>query len=343
MDARYAYIGTDAVRYFVEARLQATGFTLADSLNDADVVITHCASQSVLEDAYLDAGGIVAEAKPGALAIDLSPSTPSFARELEAVATVNGLRCVEAPLAVRDLGKADALSYPENLILFVSGEDDAVRAARPILDALSDDVRLVGGSGSAQLAKAAHSVRTVAELVAVIEADALMRHAGAQVSRNGAARGLRGDDARADSLLQAISDERFSGAYTIEMLMADVSAALMAAEDIDLVLPQAESCMRLLELMAVIGGAAKAPAALSLAYEEESVCAENGLDWSRAEQAFSSSSAQPGAGDDADYVLDMTDGFDDAFGEVDAFDEECDCDSCDGAGQNGRYPGFSLN
>ena len=39
-------------------------------------------------------------------------------------------------------------------------------------------------------------------------------------------------------------------------------------------------------LLAVIGGADKAPATLALVYGEESACAEHGLDWTRAEQAY---------------------------------------------------------
>ena len=54
----------------------------------------------------------------------------------------------------------------------------------------------------------------------------------------------------------------------------------------------------------VIGGADKAPSALALVYGEEAACAENGLDWTRAEQAYASEEA----GEDYDYDDDGGDG-----------------------------------
>ena len=98
-------------------------------------------------------------------------------------------------------------------------------------------------------------------------------------------------------MLAAVNAGRFDGAYTVEMLMSELSAALMAADDVDLILPQAEACLHLLELLAVIGGADKAPSALALVYGEEAACAENGLDWTRAEQAYASEEA----GEEDDY------------------------------------------
>ena len=86
--------------------------------------------------------------------------------------------------------------------------------------------------------------------------------------------------------------------------MAELSAALTAADDVDLILPQAEACLHLLELLVVIGGADKAPSALALVYGEEAACAENGLDWTRAEQAYASEEA----GEDYDYDDDGGDG-----------------------------------
>ena len=91
---------------------------------------------------------------------------------------------------------------------------------------------------------------------------------------------------QAERVLAAINDDRFSGPYTCEMFMAELSAALMAADDVDLILPQAEAAMHLLELLAVIGGSDLTPAALALVYGDEKSCARHGLDWTRAEQAY---------------------------------------------------------
>ena len=88
------------------------------------------------------------------------------------------------------------------------------------------------------------------------------------------------------------------------MLLAELSAALMAADDAEVILPGVEATMHLLELLVVIGGADMAPAALSLVYQDEAAGARAGLDWTRAEQAYASEEA----GEDCDYDDDGGDG-----------------------------------
>lgn len=288
MAGTYAFHGNGAVGAALGARLEAAGFELVESLSDAAVIVTYCTSQTALEDAYFDAEGLVQRALPGTVLVDLSASTPSFARELGAVATVSDLAFVEAPLVVHDQTLPDAFGSRDNLACFVAGEDGVQDRALPLLEAVAGTVHATGAAGSAQLARAAYSLQNTAQLISAIEADALY-HA---VSR-GSAVGEPGDFGRAgaitepgERLLAAVHDGRFSGTYTVEMFMAELSAALMAADDVDLILPQAEACMYLLELLAVIGGSDKAPASLALVYGEEADCAANGLDWTRAEQAY---------------------------------------------------------
>ena len=187
----------------------------------------------------------------------------------------------------------------------VGGEEDDVEAARPVLDALVGTVQETGGSGSAQLARAAYTLQTSAQIMSAIEADALYRAVQRSSAAFGATFGRAGATTpEAEQVLAAVNAGRFDGAYTVEMLMSELSAALMAADDVDLILPQAEACLHLLELLAVIGGADKAPSALALVYGEEAACAENGLDWTRAEQAYASEEA----GEDYDYDDDGGDG-----------------------------------
>ena len=112
---------------------------------------------------------------PAPLLVDLSASTPSFARELNAVAVVSDLVFVEAPLVVGDMMAADAFSRRENLTCFAAGEKGDVERAWPLLEVLVGAVHETGGSGSAQLARAAYTLQTAAQVVSAIEADALYR------------------------------------------------------------------------------------------------------------------------------------------------------------------------
>ncbi|OUO88027.1 6-phosphogluconate dehydrogenase [Gordonibacter sp. An230] len=306
MRESFAFVGNETVGSMVEERLVALGYVRAKDAGDAGTVVTYCTSQTALEDVYFDEDGLVQIAAKGTLLVDLSPSTPSFARELGAVATVSDLVAVEAPLAVVDPVRADAFADKENLVCFAAGDEDALAAARPVLEAVAGTVRDMGGAGAGQLARAAWTLQTMAQIVSAIEADALYRAVrrsapsfGQDILRVGSVSPL------AESVLAAVGEGRFGGDYTVEMFMAELSAALTAADDADLILPQAEACLHLLELLAVIGGSDKAPSALALVYGEESACAEQGLDWTRAEAAFGEGgegyeSDGDGFGDDGD-------------------------------------------
>ncbi|MFR3091432.1 MAG: NAD(P)-binding domain-containing protein [Eggerthella lenta] len=210
----------------------------------------------------------------GALLIDLSASTPSFARELNAVAVVSDLMSVEAPLVVVDVARADAFGDRDNLVCFVGGDEEAVAEARPVLEAIAGTVQETGGAGSAQLARAAYTLQTTAQVISAVEADALYRAVRrSSASLDQATERVGAATPVAEQVLAAVNTGRFDGMYTVEMFMAELSAALTAADDVDLILPQAEACLHLLELLAVIGGSDKAPAALALVYGEKT-CAE---------------------------------------------------------------------
>lgn len=265
MAGSYFFSGHEIVGAHVKQGLEAIGWQRVDSVSSADAVLTYCVSTSLLEDTYFDDDGLVKNAAAGTLLVDLSPSTPSFAREISAIATVNELVFVEAPLVVRDpLGQLEFACYA------ACEEPDGVERARALLEAVATTVEMTGAPGSAQLAKAADTVRMAAVFAGVMEAEALVRSTRGLVQ-------LEGD---------AEEDGDFSGGFPVELALADVVAAMNAADDVDLILPQLEAVMHLLELLVVIGGARMNPSALSLLYREEAASAAQGLDWSRAEGLY---------------------------------------------------------
>lgn len=311
-------MGEQAPARAISCNLAEAGFEEAERIEDADAVITYFASQSALEDAYFDTGGLVQSARKDAYLVDLSATTPGFARELNAVAIVNDLRAVEAPLLVLDITEEDAFSDPDNLVVFLAAEDDDARAVAPLLEAVAGSIELSGETaGAAQLARAMATLALAAQVVSVMEADALARACGFGARARELVRAVSAQGVTSEAALrihEAVSEQRFSGTYTTAILMSELSAALAAADDADLILPGAEAALHLLELLAVIGGSDMAPAALSLAYADEATCAEHGLDWTRAEKAFGSAEHDHDHDDD-EFGFD-----DDEFG----FDEGAD-------------------
>lgn len=286
MAKSYVYSGDAGFLGGISARLREAGYTRVSEPAAADLALTFCTTQDQLEDLYYGNDGFVSAMKPGSLLVDFSASTPNFARELNAVATVSDLVMVEAPIVLENMVFEESFER-DNLSCFAAGEEDGVARAKEVLDVVFGHVHETGGPGSAQLARAAFTMQVAAQVIAAIESEAMYRAFRRSVNGTGLGDACAGAvSPAAQQMLDAVRAGRFEGDYTVEMLMAELSAALMAADDAELILPQAESAMQMLELLAVIGGADKSPAALSLVYGEEAECAAQGLDWTRAEKAY---------------------------------------------------------
>lgn len=315
----YAYLGAPSFIGAVEGRLSDAGFSRVGDAASADIVVTFCTTASSLEDAYFGEAGLVATAAPGTVLVDLSAATPNLAREINAVATVNDLVMVEAPVTVRSLVAEDAFSR-ENLLGPVATETELTDEVRRFLGALFGEVVEVGAPGRAQLLRNTHTVPLAANLVSAIEAVALDDASARSVGALDADQIPLFSPVSADPVIRAVRQQRYTGAYTAEMLLSELSAALMAADDAEVILPGVEATMHLLELLAVIGGADMAPAALSLVYQDEAAGARAGLDWTRAEKAY----GRPAPEEDEDWS---------------AYDDEDDC-GCDHAREDHDYDDY---
>lgn len=121
----------------VEARGARPATSAADCAREADVLVTMLPGPEQVEDVLLGPGGALDALAPGALAIDMTTSSPGLARRIAAGAERRGLRALEAPVA-------DALRAPEGMLhVFVGGDAADVARARPVLEAMGDPERIV--------------------------------------------------------------------------------------------------------------------------------------------------------------------------------------------------------
>lgn len=311
--ALYAYLGHDGLIDALGPRLEAAGYGRTEEVAAADVVLTYYSNLSSLDDGYYGDGGLLETVNEGTLVVDLSPTTPNFAKEMNAVATISDIKMVEAPLIVEDVLAPDPFAR-ENLRCFAGGDEGSVSYAESLLNVLFGTVQAVNSPGEAQLARAASTLKSAAALVASIEALALFKACRRSVS------GMDIPDMvkevafpEMERLRRVLQEERFESAYTVEMLMGEISAAIMTADDCELIMPQSEAAFHLLELLAVIGGSDKSPVALALVYEGDTAQNTHGLDWSRAAALYDQ--AEQGA-------WDAEDGEEDGFDEIEGSEDD---------------------
>ncbi|MBE6464010.1 MAG: NAD(P)-dependent oxidoreductase [Eggerthellaceae bacterium] len=310
--ATFYFAGNKSVGDYVRDRLEAADCFEVYDPGEASVCFTYFTSEADVETVYLDSDGLFQVAQQDALIVDLSSISPSFARELSALAQVSGIHFVEAPIALIDTTIADAFCSRDNVTCCVAGTDDAIRAAWPFLDVLFSQIHVCGSAGAAQLAHAAYAMQLAALLATSAEAYALFSvNAGEATGAFSDACAHEGCGCASSSkcppaltkesetILRAMCEKRFMGGYTVEMLRGDLEAAIRAAEDAELTFPVLEACDHLLELLSVVGGSDLNPAAVALDYSSEEEAKPFGIDWERAE-AFSFHSHDDDDDDDYD-------------------------------------------
>ncbi len=287
----FAFAGDERVGAGISGLLEAAGFPVTD-LNNADVVFTYCTNTSALEDLYYDTEGLIRGTRKGAILVDLSPSTVSFACELDGVACVNDHSAIDAPLVVSDMVCEEAFASRENLGIVAGCREDAdYKTVKPMLDAIAHRVMWMGHAGAGQKAKVALTLQRCATLVGAVEAQVALANVGRDVNVMvedvvDFMHDMNSISPAQEAFAQALLDEEYDGDFTIEHLMAEATAALSSLEDEEMILPQAEACYRLMELLALVGGIDLDPAGLKLVFADEETTNRYGLDWSRADGAF---------------------------------------------------------
>ena len=159
------------------AALAAAGGTVAASVaaaaDQADVVLTVLPEGRHVRAVYLDPGGVLAAARPGALLVDCSTIDVGTARAVAAAGAERGFAVLDAPVSGGVAGAASG-----TLTFMVGGEEDAFRAAEPLLRRMGQAVVHAGPAGNGQAAKICNNMMLGIQMISVCEAMALARRLG---------------------------------------------------------------------------------------------------------------------------------------------------------------------
>ena len=132
--------------------LLAAGATWHDTpgalARQCDLVVTMVGFPSDVESLYLGAGGLVANARPGTVLVDMTTSSPELARRIAEAAAARGVQALDAPVSGGEIGARDA-----RLSIMVGGAAAAFERALPVLRLMGPGVVLQGGPGCGQHTK----------------------------------------------------------------------------------------------------------------------------------------------------------------------------------------------
>ncbi len=142
----------------------------AQAVSDADVVITMLPNGDLVKRCYVD---VLHAARPATLFIDSSTISVHDAREVNRLAAERGFEQLDAPVSGGVKG-----AVAGTLAFMVGGSDEAVDAARPVLEPMAGKVVHCGAAGAGQAAKVCNNMVLAVQQIAVAEAFVLAEKLG---------------------------------------------------------------------------------------------------------------------------------------------------------------------
>jgi len=215
----------------------------------ANFVFTIVGFPADVEQTYFGPTGILAQAKPGTVLVDMTTSSPLLAQRIATAATARGLAALDAPVSGGDIGAKEA-----RLVIMVGGEEPAFQQARPLLECMGKNIIRQGGPGAGQHCKMANQISIASIMMSWCEAITYAQKAGLDPSRviesigggaaaswslnNLAPRALRGD---------------FAPGFYVKHFLKDMRIALESARAMQLDLPGLQQANKLYEEVAAQG------------------------------------------------------------------------------------------
>ncbi|MDT8377715.1 MAG: NAD(P)-dependent oxidoreductase [Desulfotignum sp.] len=147
--------------------------SVKDLAGNSDVIISIVGYPQDVARIYMDPDGILENAAPGTLAIDMTTSEPALARSLAQQGEKNNIQVLDAPVSGGDLGARNA-----TLSIMAGGDRAAFDRALPLLQVMGQNIVYQGPAGAGQHTKMANQIAIAAGMVSVCEALAYSKRAG---------------------------------------------------------------------------------------------------------------------------------------------------------------------
>jgi 2-hydroxy-3-oxopropionate reductase len=245
-------MGSPMARHLVEAGHRVTGFdvnessvarlveaggagagSVAEAVREAPVVITMLPNHPHVERVVFGDDGILANAAPGTLLIDMSTIRPETSVAVAEAAANHNIRVLDAPVSGGETGAQQAA-----LSIMVGGDEADFVAAKPILQALGKTIVHVGGHGAGQVVKAANQLvvagiyALVGEAIVLLDGSGVDAKAGLDVLAGGLAAN-RILDLKRESMIA----REFAPGFRIDLHHKDMGIVLDAARQAGVALP----------------------------------------------------------------------------------------------------------
>ncbi|EST35460.1 2-hydroxy-3-oxopropionate reductase [Streptomyces roseochromogenus] len=220
----------------------AASSTVKEAVEPADVIITMLPDSPQVEQVACASDGILANARHGALWIDMSTIAPQAAGKLAEAAAEHGLRALDAPVAGGEVGAIEGI-----LSIMVGGEAADFEEARPVFQALGRTVVHCGTHGIGQTVKAANQLIVAVNIQACAEAVVFLEKSGVDLEAaldvlNGGLAGSTVLTRKRNNFLQ----RDYTPSFAMALHHKDMAIATRAAREVGAVIPLGAAAAQLI-------------------------------------------------------------------------------------------------
>jgi 2-hydroxy-3-oxopropionate reductase len=181
----------------------------------------------------LGEGGVVENARPGLLYIDMSTVKPSTAQQVAEAGKDRGVRVLDAPVSGGEQGAIEG-----TLSIMVGGDTADFEAARPVLEVVGRTIAHVGPHGAGQTVKAANQLLVAGIIELVGEALTLLSASGVDLdaSIRVLSGGLAGNRILEQKAAKMLAHD-FKPGFRVDLHLKDLAIVLATARDVGVALP----------------------------------------------------------------------------------------------------------
>ena len=231
----------------------------------ADVIITIVGFPVDVESVYLGEDGVLAQARSGSLAIDMTTSCPNLASRIAQEAAAKGIEVLDAPVSGGDIGAREA-----RLSIMVGGSVSGFERALPLFEIMGQNIVHQGPAGSGQHTKMCNQIAIASGMMAISEAMAYAKKSGLQPETvlKSIESGAAGSWSLTNLAPRVLKGDYAPG-FFVKHFIKDMKIAIESAQAMGLDLPGLQLAKKLYDQLASKGCEDDGTQALFKLYEEQ--------------------------------------------------------------------------
>lgn len=207
-----------------------------DAVAGADFVVSMLPSGKIVESLYIHDTRLLEHIAAATLVIDCSTVAAGNSRALAAAAAERGIRAIDAPVS-----GGIAAAAAGTLAFMCGGSEEAVQAARPVLEAMGANVFRAGDSGAGQIAKICNNMLLAVHMIGTAEALQLGVNSGLDpkvlsdimLKSSGCNWSLEKYNPYPGVMEGSAASRDYQGGFMVKLMQKDLGLAMTAIADSD--------------------------------------------------------------------------------------------------------------